>query len=151
MRSQGTGGLSAFPVEIVYVEEGTKPDPKGRGNAKVMLPLSSEPITHLMVDLYVPKEGEYSGFAGSLRKVDAFTQVGPAAPAVNAAVEAQALQQQVVVQQAAKVSAAGASPIEVQLPVSGQVFHFEKILVIKDEQWFSYDFQKLHGKWLGMF
>ena len=35
------------------------------------------------------------------------------------------------------------SDIEVQLPLSGKVFRMEKILVIKDKQWFSYGYRNL--------
>ena len=95
-----------------------------------------------MVDLYVPKEGRYRDFEGTLREVDEFTQVGSSST-VNVADQVQALQQQYVDQQAAQVKAAGASPIQVQLPVSGKGYHLEKILVIKGEQWVSFTYSGL--------
>ncbi|MEM7393786.1 MAG: hypothetical protein AAF492_15705, partial [Verrucomicrobiota bacterium] len=143
VRSQGHGGLSAFPVELVYVETGEAPDERGRGSVKVSLPELSEPITHLMVDLYVPEDGRYRDFDGTLRKVEAFTPVGAQSPAVDIAGQVTALQQQFVAQNAVAIQAAGASPIEVQLPVSGEVFHLEKILVIKGAQWFSFNYTGL--------
>jgi hypothetical protein len=33
--------------------------------------------------------------------------------------------------------------LEVQLPVSGKLYKFEKILVVKDQQWFSYRYKNL--------
>jgi hypothetical protein len=36
-----------------------------------------------------------------------------------------------------------ASPMDVELPMSGKVYLLEKILVVEDTQWFSYTFTKL--------
>jgi hypothetical protein len=135
VRSEGTGGMSAFPVELVYAEEGTKPDSRGAGTAKVTLPACAEPILHMTVQLYVPSEGRYDDFTGSLRAVEKFTPIGGAAVAVDTKA-AQTLQMTCDPQ-------AAAPGVEVQLPVSGMVYLFEKILAIKDAQWFSYSFSRL--------
>jgi hypothetical protein len=136
----GGGEMSAFPVEIVYAEEGTAPDERGRGEAIVALPHSSEPIMHLMVSLYLPQEGRYSDFSGTLRSVDTFTAVGSShvMPVDNRAVSTL---QQAYVGNVGQMP--GAETIKVQLPVSGKVIMLEKILVVKDEQWFSYSFSRL--------
>lgn len=132
--------MSAFPVEIVYAEKGSSPDAKGKGIATIALPHSSEPIMHLMVSLYLPEEGRYGDFTGTLREVSKFTSVGTrhVAPVSNNAVRS--LKQ-------AYVANAGTRPgtetIKVQLPVSGKVVMLEKILVVKDKQWFSYGFSRL--------
>lgn len=136
VRSDGAGGMSSFPVELVYAEQGTKPDARGAGTAKVTLPACAEPVMHMTAQLYVPNEGRYDDFDGSLRPVTAFTPIGGKAVAVDANA-AQALQM------TCTPPAAGASPIEVQLPVSGKVYLFEKILAVKDAQWFSYSFSRL--------
>jgi hypothetical protein len=143
VRSEGSGGMSAFPVEIVYAESGSKPDDQGRGMARVELPVSTEPIMHLMVELRVPEQGRYSEFDGTLRGVKTFANVGGSAVPVPAADAAQVLQQAFVQKAAAHVRAAGADAIQVQLPLTGEVYRFEKVLVVSDPQWFSYQFKGL--------
>ena len=142
IRSQGRGGMSAFPVEIVYAEEGTKPDDRGAGVARVGLPASSQPIMHLMVSLYLPTEGKYDRFDGTLRSVKQFTKVGGQAVTVNNMGNLQAIQKMLAQK---VVPASGAGPMEVQLPVSGKPYLMEKILVVKDDQWLSYRFRNLKG------
>ena len=77
----------------------------------------------------------------TLRVVDRFSRAFdgamPALGANNAAVNSQ----QVMVNNIAAVRAA--SPMEVQLPMSGKVYLLEKILVVEDTQWFSYKFTRL--------
>jgi hypothetical protein len=147
VRSEGRSGMSAFPVEIVYAETGTKPDARGRGTARIDLPSCSEPIMHMMVNLHVPEDGRYRDFEGSLRPVKNFT---PVAGARIAAIQgpqgnqvAQQLQSAFVQHNQARVAKAGASPIEVQLPISGSVHRFEKILIVKGEEWLSYTYTGL--------
>jgi len=142
IRSQGGGGMSAFPVEIVYTEEGTKPDDRGRGTAKVELPVCSEPIMHLMVSLYAPEQGKYMDFEGTMRKVEQFTAMG-SAPVVLAKMPVNAMVNQQAVIHRVEPGAGAPSDIEVQLPVSGKPFLLEKILVVKDQQWFSYGYKNL--------
>lgn len=141
VRSEGSGGMSAFPVELVFAEKGTPPDARGSGEVKVMLPSCDEPIMQLTVELYVPTEGKYRNFAGTLRQVESFTALGERPAHVNnsAPEDAQALQQIYV----KKTPMAGNTPIEVQLPISGKIFRFEKILVLKDQEWLSYTFSGL--------
>ena len=143
VRSEGSSGMSAFPVELVYAETGVPPDAKGRGTARVDLPTCSEPIMHIMVDLHVPEEGRYREFEGTLREVEHFTALAGVPLAQRGGEVAQQLQQVFVQREQAKVTSAGATPIEVQLPVSGEVYHLEKILVVEGEQWFSYEYSGL--------
>ena len=138
-----TCGMSSFPVELVYAEQGVQPDERGSGTARIDLPVCSEPIMHLMVELHVPARGRYRDFAGTLHEVRAFTPVAGAAIPAGGVNAAQVLQQQYQQNVQAGVSAAGASPIDVQLPLSGSVYRLEKILVLGDAQWFSYAFSRL--------
>jgi hypothetical protein len=141
LRSQGRG-MSAFPVELVYAEKGVEPGADGRGVATVAMPQCSEPIMHMMVSLYVPREGKYGDFEGTLRLVDQFRD-GVSRPVQALAINRQPIkaQQQRVAADMAAVRAA--APMEVQLPMSGKVYLLEKILVVDDAQSFSYAFSKL--------
>lgn len=141
LRSQGRG-MSAFPVELVYAEKGVAPGADGRGVATVAMPQCSEPIMHMLVSLYVPREGKYRDFEGTLRLVDQFRD-GVSRPVQALANNRQPIkaQQQRVAADMAAVRAA--APMEVQLPMSGKVYLLEKILVVDDAQSFSYAFSKL--------
>lgn len=151
VRSQGVGGLSSFPVEITYAEDGTAPDSRGRGDVRVELASCSEPVFHMMVDLYVPEDGRYSDFKGNLREVDSFTPVKGGNDFQYNVAEVQSIQLQNNVnfdmgQQTApiiNVPAATADAVKVQLPITGENYKFEKILVLDEDPWFSYSFSGL--------
>ena len=136
--SSGSG--AAFPVELVYVEDGRPPDSRGRGSVTVNLPTMDAPVTHLMVSLYVPQEGRYRGFDGTLRLVDDFTRMHGASGPVAPGKADRELQQAFAENQKQQARAAGATPVEVRLPIHGKMLKLEKILAIGDQQWFSYDY-----------
>jgi len=144
VRSEGaSSGLASFPVEIVYVEKtadaAKKMEPAG--TLHIELPRASEPITHLMVNLYVPKEGKYMKawssepwIEGPLTVVKEFRQLmgGPGQPPVDAQAAVNAIQAAAQAQVEAATTAAGATPIRVNLPIDGQLFRLEKILVLDE-------------------
>jgi hypothetical protein len=144
VRSEGaSSGLAAFPVEIVYVEKtadaAKKPDPAGL--LHIELPRASEPVTHLMVNLYLPKEGKYTRpwssepwIEGPLTVVKEFRRLtgAPDQPPMDAQVAVNAIQAAAQAQVDAATAAAGATPIRVNLPIDGQLFRLEKILVLDD-------------------
>ena len=142
-RSQAAGKLSSFPVELVYAETDSAPDERGYGKAKIEMPVCAEPVMHMMLTLYAPSEGRYANFGGTLRRVDGFTSI-KSGGTVHAAGDRRAVN---AINQALAnrktPSAATANPVEVRLPVSGTVFHFEKILVLKDSQWVAYTYKGL--------
>ncbi|MGB2936914.1 MAG: hypothetical protein WBD05_01750, partial [Phycisphaerae bacterium] len=137
VRSQGASrGLAAFPVEVVYVEKGEQPPEAGE--LEITLPQASEPITHLMVNLYLPKEGKYTkpwssepAIEGPLTVVKQFRSLFGAAGAEPEKAAA-ALQQQAAARAEAATAAAGATPIRVHLPIDGRLFRLEKILVLDE-------------------
>ncbi len=144
VRSEGaSSGLTAFPVELVYVEKeeagAAKPAPAGK--LHIELPRAAEPVTHFMVNLYLPKEGKYTkgwgneaAITGPLTVVKAFRQLMGAVgePGQKAEVEAEALQEAAQMQADTQTTVAGATPIRVNLPVDGQLFRLEKILVLDE-------------------
>ena len=143
VRSEGaSSGLAAFPVEIVYIEkiEDAKKAPPA-GILHIELPRASEPITHMMVNLYLPKEGKYGkGWSGEpwidgpLTIVKEFRQLmgGEGLQRLDAQVEANTIQAAAQTQADAGATAAGATPIRVNLPIDGQLVRLEKILVLDE-------------------
>ena len=144
VRSEGaSSGLASFPVEIVYVEKTADPAKKAEpaGTLHVELPRASEPVTHLMVNLYLPREGKYTRpwssdpwIEGPLTVVKEFRRLmgGPGQPPVDAQVAVNAIQAAAQAQAEAATAAAGATPIRVNLPIDGQLFRLEKILVLDE-------------------
>jgi hypothetical protein len=144
VRSEGAAsGLSAFPVELVYVEKEAPgaEKPPTRGTLHIELPRAGEPVTHFMVNLYLPKEGTYTkawssdpAIEGPLTPVKEFRQLMGVMgrPKVQAEKAAKALQAAAQVQADTRATAAGATPIRVNLPIDGQLFRLEKILVLDE-------------------
>jgi hypothetical protein len=126
-------------VEVVYVEKGEAPPPSG--TLEIKLPRASEPITQLMVNLYLPKEARYTkgwsnepAIESPLTVVKAFRQlVGVVGePGIEAEQAAMAIQQAAQAKADAETAGAGATPIRVNLPIDGQLFRLEKILVLDE-------------------
>jgi len=155
VRSEGAAsGLSAFPVELVYVEKDEKP-PASSGTLHLVLPRADEPITHLMVSLYLPKQGKYTkgwgnapAVTGPLTVVDQFRRLTGAVdqPPVAADAAAQVLQQAAQAQADARATAAGATPIRVDLPLDGTVIRLEKILVLDEPLYVDVEYSGWESK-----
>jgi len=157
VRSEGaSSGLAAFPVEIVYVEKAEKAL-AAAGELKIVLPRASEPITHLMVNLYLPKEGNYrKGWPSSEAAIESPLAVVPdfrklvgtmERPALNAQAVANDLQKQAQAQVDETTAATtGATPIRVNLPLDGQLFRLEKILVLDEPLFITVHYSGLEKK-----
>ena len=150
VRSAGASAEAAsFPVELIYIETQDLAGPKG--SMRVNLPNAGAPTTHFMVQLYLPAEGDYAKwllgdphFEGPLHHVKSFSQVhsAPMIARPNLAPEAQAQQLQVEFNRriASDAAAAGVTPIQVNLPIRGRRFLFEKILVLGEPLYVDFDF-----------
>jgi hypothetical protein len=149
--------LSAFPVEIVFVETPSEAPPS-KGKFLVNLPRLDVPIMHVMFSMYLPAEGRYtlpsglfgarSGFSGPMRVVDKFTSLsaGPGAAVIkrDSAKQAKQLQQAARSRVEAAARAVGARPIRVRLPVNGKLFRLEKILALPGDKLY---FQVRYSGW----
>jgi len=141
--SRSARELTAFPVDIVYVETPKARAPE-RGQLRVDLPVCGVPVMHVMYSYYVPPEGKYtvgwgqSGFSGPLQVVKEFTSLATGAGRevvrVDAAKQAVQMQKAFQARVDAQTRAAGGTPIRVRLPVNGQLFQLEKILVLPDDK-----------------
>ena len=140
--------MAAFPVEVVYVEKNAEISPTGKGKLKVELPAMDTPITHMMWDLYLPAEGRYDkrSFSGPMKLVDQYLDIRTGQPIPDAAQQAQVLQQQVVQRAEEEAKAGGVTPIRAELPLNGQVFHMEKLLVLQEPLWVELDYTNVGTK-----
>ena len=148
VRSRGQH-LAAFPVEIVYIDKGFAPPKNGKGGIRIDLPTCTQPIMHVMCNIYVPKDGRYSAFAGPLKPTPTFRQLRvqmagkPAAP--RAAQQEAARIQRAVDARLRRAAPAGVAPIKVNLPTSGIILKFQKILVLDEALWVEMNYTHWPG------
>lgn len=140
LRSSSTGtGLTSFPVEVVYVEDGAA----ATGSARLSASLArvDVPTNYVGWTLYGPAGAKVRGASasGSLRQVDV-ARMPPAAS------ETMVVGNQVVAAQAAaegQVDAnglgQGAAPVRVELPLEGPSIAFEKLLVLDEPLTVAFD------------
>lgn len=141
VRSGAGQDLSAFTVEVIYVENGSM-KPADKGTMRIGTPTLDDAVTHMMVQLYLPSEGDYSpglwgklSFESPLKLVKEFTRlrmVGGGA-AVDAVQQGEMLQKAFNARAEQQAQEAGVTPIRVNLPIRGEVFNFEKILVLGED------------------
>lgn len=143
IRSASSGaGLSSFSVEVVYVESMAAPSASGKGMFEADLPRVDAPSTYVQWTVYAPSRAKVpkNSFEGSLRSV-----VYPTRPlgAVDTLVVQQAVEETVSAAQNTASAGGlgnGAAPVRVELPLEGQAFYFEKLLVLDERLWVGFDF-----------
>lgn len=134
-----SGALSAFLVDLVYVEAGA--DLGTSGTEKITLPTVNAPTSQLQWTVYFPENAKIAkhSFDGSIRHVEWYS-TSPQLPP-NATVTEQDRR---AVQNAAEGMAGtmgqGVEPVDVQLPLAGQALYFEKMLALDEELWASFDY-----------
>ena len=146
VRSQASGGaLAAFQVEVVYVESGTAPDASGKGSFTGELPTADAPTTYVAWTVYAPWDAKVGkkAFDGSLRHVDSLSRPVRTEDALQF-YDQNAPMQQAGNQQAQSGSlGSGAAPVQVNLPLDGRQFTFEKLLVLDEPLTASFSYKGL--------
>ena len=140
-RSQSSGGeLSRFAVEMVYVEDAPPPS-GGRGTYAASLPVADVPSTAVAWTVFVPDGTKVKKrtIDGSLRRVDSFTPIQ--VPSAGSAAAAQQAQVSAAATFDAEAAAAGVQPVRVSLPIDGEPWNFEKLLVLSEELTISFDYR----------
>lgn len=142
-RSQsGRGDLARFAVELVYVEDGAEPD-NGAGTFSAALPTSEVPTTSVAWTVYLPREAKVpkKSFDGTMRRVFWFTPIE--VDGVSSEASLQQVRQQAQANMESGAMGSGVTPVRVNLPIDGQAFYFEKLLVQDDALTVSFDYKKL--------
>ncbi len=142
-RSQsGKGDLARFAVEIVYVEDGSEPV-NGVGSFSGSLPTSSVPTTSVAWTVYLPRQAKVKNksFDGSMRRVFWYTPIE--VDGVSSEASLQQVRQQAQANMESGAMGSGVTPVRVNLPIDGQAFYFEKLLVQDDDLNVSFDYKKL--------
>lgn len=143
VRSDSSGGsLSAFLVEVVYVEGGAA---LGTGGTlRLDLPRVDAPTSQLQWTVFFPGQAKVDekSFEGSVRMVEGFSAT-PQLPREATVTRTQTGNQQAAAAQQADAGALGqgVEPVKVNLPLSGQQLRHEKNLVLDEELWTSFDYK----------
>ena len=134
--------LTQFPVEVVYLERGSKMGVSG--SLKAELPRVDIPTSELYWSLYLPVDFAYYKFGGDLNRVEKLTSIFSLAPLVSGRAEQNAVRKKSLSQYTAQrqyegkmldeVSKKGALPIKITVPERGKVFRFSKLLVSENEK-----------------
>lgn len=146
VRSQAAGGaLAAFEVEVVYVESGAAPGDNGKGTFRASLPTADAPATYVAWNVYVPEEAKIPGksFDGSLRHTEYLSRPVHTQTVMQMDVQNAPMAQAARVQAGGGGLGQGAAPVQVNLPLDGQVVQFEKLLALEEELWVSFDYKGL--------
>lgn len=146
LRSQETGGaLSAFDVEVVYVDTGDKTDSGGRGTFKATLPKPDVPSTYVAWTIHSPEGTKVGKFSheGTLRHVKLLSNPIPVT-SVNLEMPPQVdanMAQQQAAPAAGNALGQGAAPVQVNLPLSGEATYYEKLLAFGDDETLEVEFR----------
>lgn len=135
-----SGALSAFLVDLVYVEAGAELGESG--TARIALPSVDAPTSQLQWTVYFPDNAKVAqkSFAGSIRHVEWYS-TAPQLPS-NATVTER--DRQAVKNAAAGMAdtmGQGVEPVDVQLPLAGKAIYFEKMLALDEDLWASFDYR----------
>lgn len=140
-----SGALSSFEVEVVYVEEGTAPDRRGRGRFEAQLPSVDVPTTHVAWTVFTPEQARLN-----LRRAEGTLTVAEQPAAMPRAAEVLGLaREDDAVQSAARQTVAGgaldggSAPVRVALPLEGRPVHFDKLLALDERLWVGFDYRGL--------
>jgi len=146
VRSSALGGsLAAFEVEVVYIEEGTKPSEAGSGTFTATLPSVDVPATYVAWTVFTPIEAKIpkSSIESTMRHVDWLSNP-------IASTDVRAVSQFTPDMMAGAAGQAdggsfgdGATPVPVSLPLSGNPVYFEKLLALQEPLEVSFDFKGL--------
>ncbi len=150
LRSQEQGGvLSAFTVDVVYVEKGDPTGTGGRGRFTAVLPKPDAPSTYVAWTVYSPQGAKVQrlGQDGSLRRVKHLSNPIPSQAYVytNAGAVPEVAQQAAAAKNAGPMGggalAQGAAPVEVALPLTGVATNFEKLLAFGEDETLTVSFR----------
>jgi hypothetical protein len=144
--------LKPYDVEIVFV--GKKVDLAERGQVKLLLPQSDVPVGHLAWAVFLPKSLHVTDSAGNLQEVSNFTLpfrhfgvvecLKRRAQELKQAQEAMKAMEQAAQQldKAAAAKAQGVLPVRIEIPITGEIYKFEKFLVVDDTPELSVSYRR---------
>lgn len=145
LRSDTSAGtLTAFLVELVYVEKGEELAPR-KGELNVKLARANAPTSLLQWTVYAPEELKVKKGSreGSVRPVSWFS-ASPDLPQLDPEVAQRAqaqMNREANAQAAAGTMGQGVAPVQVNLPLAGQQLYWEKMLVLDEELWVGLDYK----------
>jgi len=143
VRSDASGGaLSAFLVELVYVEPGEELGTSGE--ARVEIPRVDAPVSQLQWTVYFPQRARIGkrSYDGTVRHVTWFSGAPTLPPDASVTPRQTAnVRAAAAADQMAGTLGQGVEPVEVSLPLAGQTILFEKMLVLDEPLWISFEYR----------
>jgi hypothetical protein len=143
-RSEAAGGaLARFAVEVVYVEDGEKPDSRGSGDLVAGLPRVDVPVTAVAWTVWMPAGAKVKkkSIDGSFRRVFNYTRVDDGGLAIPEAVEQ--VRREAEASYAAAANQGGVQPVRVTLHVDGVPLYFEKLLALDEPLDLTFRYSKM--------
>ncbi len=136
--------LKPYDVEIVFV--GKKVNLTDHGTIKVALPQVDIPTGHMAWAVFLPKQLRMTDAMGSLQEVQNFTlpfrhfavveylkrQAASAKQLAQAMDMAQKAAEQAKAELAQTAKAQGVLPVRIEIPITGELYKFEKFLVVDE-------------------
>jgi hypothetical protein len=145
--------LKPYDVEIVFI--GKKLELAERGQLKLALPQADVPTGHLAWAVFLPRSLHLADAAGNLQEVANFTlpfrhfavveYQKRQAEAMEAAKQQQALAQaakQLDKAAAEAAKAQGVLPVRIEIPITGEIYKFEKFMVVDETPEMSLSFRR---------
>ena len=128
--------LTQIPVEIVYLEKGQKMGFIGR--LGLDLPKADIPTNEIYWSVFLPREFNYFGFGGDVKKTEEAGILGGALKVASAPMAARSKigyesQQRLEEKTFDEVSQKGALPIKIDVPQIGKAHRFSKLLLAEAE------------------
>ena len=130
--------LTQIPVEIVYLEKGPKMGFVGR--LGLDLPKADIPTNEIYWSVFLPKEFNYFGFGGDVKRTEEVGILGGALQLASAPMVAKSKsgydysrQQALEEKTFDEVSQKGALPIKIDVPQIGKAYRFSKLLLAEAE------------------
>ncbi|MFH1622182.1 MAG: hypothetical protein ABIA97_03580 [Candidatus Omnitrophota bacterium] len=147
--------LTRFPVEIVYLDQGSKM--KMMGQMKIDLPRIDIPISEMHWTVYFPSDYSYFKFGGDVKKVKGRFRPMATFGAVQRAVSSKAeildevsttsQYEPYYIQGDYQHAANGRLPIKIDVPQQGRSIRFSKLLVTENESpWLSLSYTSILQK-----
>ena len=128
--------LTQIPVEIVYLEKGPKMG--FIGHLGLDLPKADIPTNEVYWSVFLPKEFNYFGFGGDVKRTEEVGIITAAIGAASAPMLARSksgyeMQSRLEEKTMDEVSQKGALPIRIDVPQVGKAYRFSKLLLAEAE------------------
>ena len=129
-------------MDLVYVEKGAELEP-GHGTLRVELPKVDAPTSMVQLSVYVPESMKFKKRSdeGTLRHVESFS-ASPELPQLAPDVSRKAsMDMERTGNAQAATLGQGVDPVQVTVPLSGNIRYYEKTLALDEQLWAEFEYK----------